>query len=56
VVIFIHIITLLCMMASSIMSRVVGPTVNKVFTRLLGVVLASLAIQFIGSGIKEMMV
>lgn len=32
--------------------RLVGQTVNQVFNRLLGVILASLAIQFIADGIK----
>lgn len=48
-------LTLFCFLVSPILMRFVGKTANEVFRRLLGVVLASLAIQFIGVGIKDMM-
>lgn len=48
-------LTLACLLVAPTLARVVGKTANEIFNRLLGVVLASLAIQFIGTGIKAMM-
>ena len=49
-------ITLICFLFSKPLVRLVGETVNNVFKRLLGVLLASLAIQFIADGVKGLMV
>ncbi|MDF1525007.1 MAG: MarC family protein [bacterium] len=46
--------TFLSFLFSKKMARLVGQTVNSIFTRLLGVILASLAIQFIADGIKAL--
>lgn len=45
-------LTLFSFLFSRTLVRLVGPTVNNVFNRLLGVILASLAIQFVVDGIK----
>ena len=45
-------LTFLSFLFSRTLIRLVGQTVNNVFNRLLGVILASLAIQFIADGIK----
>jgi multiple antibiotic resistance protein len=44
--------TFLSFLFTKKLARLVGQTVNSIFTRLLGVILASLAIQFIADGIK----
>lgn len=48
----IFLMTLLSFLFSRKLARLVGQTLNSVFNRLLGVILASLAIQFIADGIK----
>jgi multiple antibiotic resistance protein len=48
----IFIVTYVCFLLSKRLARLVGQTVNSVFTRLLGVILASLAIQFIADGVR----
>jgi len=48
----IFILTFVSFLLSKTLARLVGQTVNSIFTRLLGVLLASLAIQFIADGIK----
>ena len=45
-------LTFVSFLLSRTLIRLVGQTVNNVFNRLLGVILASLAIQFIADGIK----
>ena len=45
-------VTFFSFLFSKALRRLVGQTVNDVFNRLLGVILASLAIQFIADGIK----
>ena len=45
-------LTLFSFLFSRTLVRLVGPTVNNVFNRLLGVILASLAILFVVDGIK----
>lgn len=50
----IYLVTLVCFLFSKPLVRLVGKTANDVFKRLLGVLLASLAIQFIADGIKEL--
>jgi multiple antibiotic resistance protein len=45
-------VTFFSFLFSRKLARLVGQTVNSVFNRLLGVILASLAIQFIADGIK----
>jgi multiple antibiotic resistance protein len=51
-ILVINALTLFSLLLSKKLVRVVGQTVNSVFKRLLGVLLASLAIQFIADGIK----
>jgi multiple antibiotic resistance protein len=45
-------VVFICFMASAMLDRVFGKTANEVLKRLLGVLLASLAIQFIADGIR----
>ncbi|MFT5701233.1 MAG: multiple antibiotic resistance protein [Desulforhopalus sp.] len=52
----VYVITLISFLFAKPMARLVGTTVNNVFKRLLGVLLASLAIQFIADGVKGLMV
>lgn len=54
-VLSIYAITLICFLFAKPLVRLVGQTVNNVFNRLLGVLLASLAIQFIADGVKGLM-
>jgi len=51
-VLAIYATTLLCFLFSKPLVRLAGQTVNNIFKRLLGVLLASLAIQFIADGAK----
>lgn len=51
-IIAIYLTTLVCFLFSKALVRLIGQTINNVFKRLLGVLLASLAIQFIADGIK----
>lgn len=48
----VFVMTFLSFLFAKKLARLVGQTVNSIFTRLLGVILASLAIQFIADGIK----
>ena len=48
----IHKLTFFSFLFSKTLVRLVGQTINNVFKRLLGVLLASLAIQFVADGIK----
>ena len=48
----IYLITLICFLFSKQLAKFVGQTINNIFKRLLGVLLASLAIQFIADGVK----
>jgi len=54
-VLSIYAITLICFLFAKPLVQLVGKTVNNVFKRLLGVLLASLAIQFIADGVKGLM-
>lgn len=54
-VLSIYAITLICFLFAKPLIQLVGKTVNNVFKRLLGVLLASLAIQFIADGVKGLM-
>ncbi len=54
-VILIYVFTLVCFLMSKVIARVMGETINNILKRLLGVLLASLAIQFIADGIKALM-
>ena len=54
-VVCIYLLTLLCFLFSKPLVRLVGTTANDVFKRLLGVLLASLAIQFIADGVKGLL-
>lgn len=51
----IYAITLVCFLFAKPLVNLVGATVNNIFNRLLGVLLASLAIQFIADGVKGLM-
>lgn len=46
-------VTWVCMRGSSIMMRVIGTTGIHVITRLLGIILAALAVQFVLNGIAQ---
>jgi len=48
----VYILTLICLLASANVTKVVGKTGNAILKRLLGVLLASLSIQFIVDGIR----
>ncbi len=54
-IVTIYFITLLGFLFSKQLVKFVGKTINSIFKRLLGVLLASLAIQFIADGIKGLM-
>ena len=51
----IYAFTLMCFLFAKTLARVVGQTINNILQRLLGVLLASLAIQFIADGVKGLM-
>jgi multiple antibiotic resistance protein len=50
-IVIVYLITLFCFLFSRNLMKLVGQTFNDIFKRLLGVLLASLAIQFIADGI-----
>jgi multiple antibiotic resistance protein len=52
-VITIYLFTLACFLGSGLISRIIGQTGDDILRRLLGVILAALAIQFIADGIKQ---
>ncbi|NQZ56676.1 MAG: MarC family protein [Lentisphaeraceae bacterium] len=52
-IISIYFITFICFLCSSHIKKFIGRTGDDILQRLLGVVLAALAIQFIGDGLKE---
>jgi multiple antibiotic resistance protein len=54
-VLAIFILTYVSFVFSKVFARLVGRTVGSMFNRLLGVLLASLAIQFVADGIKGLM-
>jgi multiple antibiotic resistance protein len=54
-VITIYVTTLVCFLFSKPLVRLVGQTINNILKRLLGVLLASLAIQFISDGVKGLL-
>ena len=47
------IVTLIVFLASGPVMKMMGPTVNTILTRLLGVILAALATQFVLDGLKN---
>ena len=53
-VITIYLITLGSFLASRMISRIIGQTGDDILRRLLGVILAALAIQFIADGVKQL--
>ena len=53
-VLAIYLMTLGCFLGAKPLARIIGKTINNIFKRLLGVLLASLAIQFIADGIKAL--
>ena len=52
-VLTIYLITLACLIGSGLISRIIGKTGDDILRRLLGVILAALAIQFIADGVKQ---
>lgn len=54
-IVIIYFVTLLCFLFSKKLVKLVGQTLNNVFKRLLGVLIASLAIQFIADGVKVLL-
>lgn len=50
----VYLITFLSFIFSKSLVKIVGKTINNIFKRLLGVLLASLSIQFIADGIKAL--
>jgi multiple antibiotic resistance protein len=46
-------VTWLCMRASSLLLKVIGTTGIHVVSRLLGIILAALAVQFVLNGISQ---
>ena len=54
-IVSIYLLTLACFLWAKSLARLIGRTINNIFKRLLGVLLASLAIQFIADGIKALM-
>ncbi len=54
-VITIYLFTLASFLTSRLISRIIGQTGDDILRRLLGVILAALAIQFIADGIKQIM-
>ena len=51
-IIGIYLVTLFSFLFAKTLARIIGKTINNIFKRLLGVLLASLAIQFIADGIR----
>ena len=47
------VVTWLCMRAATAMQRLIGTTGIHVVTRLLGIILAALAVQFVLNGLVE---
>ena len=53
-ILIVYLITFLSFIFSNTLVKIAGKTINNIFKRLLGVLLASLAIQFIADGIKAL--
>ncbi len=53
-VVTIFVLTLACFLCSSVISRIIGQTGDDILRRLLGVILAALAIQFIADGVRQL--
>lgn len=51
----VFLLTLAMLLFSTLVVRTVGETINNLFKRLLGILLASLAVQFIADGIKGLL-
>ncbi len=49
-----YLITFICMLTARHLRRIIGRTGNDILRRLLGVILAALAIQFIADGIRQL--
>lgn len=49
-----YLITLTCLLSSRHIRRLIGRTGDDIFRRLLGVILAALAIQFIADGVRQL--
>jgi len=52
-VLTIYLFTLACLIGSGLISKIIGQTGDDILRRLLGVILAALAIQFIADGVKQ---
>jgi multiple antibiotic resistance protein len=46
-------LTLICLLAAGPLMRMIGPRIEAVITRILGVILAALAAQFVVDGLKQ---
>lgn len=53
-VLLIYLITFICMIAARHIRRLIGQTGDDILRRLLGVILAALAIQFIADGVRQL--
>ena len=52
-VVTIYLFTLICFLGSGLISKIIGQTGDDILRRLLGVILAALAIQFIADGVRQ---
>lgn len=53
-VVLVFLLTLACLLGSSTIKKLIGATGDDILRRLLGVILAALAIQFIADGVRQL--